>query len=116
MISRKKERGTKTEQIVDMFDIFKPHKECPRPRTVLIEGKPGMGKTTYCNKLAYNWATKRQEVQGSFPNFQVMLLLKCRDIKSDLWEAIDDQLLPRDIQEKEKDVSSPQSVKRFTGT
>ena len=103
MVSRRKERGTKTEQVVDMSDIFKPHKECSRPRTVLIEGKPGMGKTTYCNKLAYDWAIQSLEVQGSFPKFQVVLLIKCRDIKSDLWEAIDDQLLPRDIQEKEKD-------------
>jgi len=41
-----------------MDDIFKPHEECPQPRTVLIEGDPGIGKTTYCNKLAYDWATK----------------------------------------------------------
>ena len=32
-----------------------------------------------------------------------MLLLKCRDIKSNLWEAIDDQLLPRDINEEVKE-------------
>ena len=102
MVTRKKEKGTKTDEIVDMFDIFKPHEECQQPRTVLIEGKPGMGKTTYCRKLAYDWATKRQEEQDPFPKFQVFLLLKCRDVKSDLWEAIDDQLLPRDIQEKDK--------------
>ena len=29
------------------------------PRTVLIEGDPGMGKTTYCQKLAYDWVTSR---------------------------------------------------------
>ena len=102
MVSRKKEKGTKTDEIVDMFDIFKPHEECPQPRTVLIEGKPGMGKTTYCKKLAYDWATNRQKEKDSFPKFQMFLLLKCRDVKSDLWEAIDDQLLPRDIQEKDK--------------
>ena len=31
-----------------------------------------------------------------------MLFLKCRDIKSDIWEAIDDQLLPRDVDEDVK--------------
>ena len=86
-----------------MFDIFKPHEECRQPRTVLIEAKPGMGKTTYCQKLAYDWATKTHLEKSSFPEVKVVLFLKCRDIESDLWEAIDDQLLPRDIQEKERD-------------
>ena len=113
-----------------MDDIFKPHEECPQPRTVLIEGNPGIGKTTYCNKLAYDWATKELE-QGeetssgsSFPRFKVVLLLKCRDISeaikeqrlsrtvkekdeeffnSVLWDAIDDQLLPRDVTKEEKE-------------
>ena len=80
MVSRKKERGTKTDKIVNMADIFKPHEEHPQPRTLLIEGKPGMGKTTYCKKLAYDWATKKQEEEEDcFPKFEVVLMLKCRD-------------------------------------
>ena len=78
MVSRKKERGTKTDEIVDMFNIFNPHEECRRPRTVLIEGKPGMGKTTYCQKLVYDWATGRQ-VESFFPIVEEVLLLKCRE-------------------------------------
>ena len=134
MVSRKKERGIKSLETVSMNDIFKPHEECPQPRTVLIEGNPGIGKTTYCNKLAYDWATKELEQGeetssgGSFPNFKVVLSLKCRDIKSDvsdaieeqrlygtpkekeeelfkslLWDGIDDQLLPRGVTKQEKD-------------
>ena len=134
IVSRKKERGTKTRETVSMDDIFKPHEECPQPRTVLIEGDPGIGKTTYCNKLAYDWATKELEQGeqtssgGSFPKFKVVLSLKCRDIKSDvsdaieeqrlygtpkekeeelfkslLWDAIDDQLLPRGVTKQEKE-------------
>ena len=99
MIGRKKTRGTTTDEIVNMSAIFKPHEECPQPRTVLIEGKPGMGKTTYCKKLVYDWATGKPVADDCFPKFEAVLLLKCRDIKSDIWEAIDDQLLPRDIQE-----------------
>ena len=30
-------------------------------RKVLIEGEPGIGKTTLCCKLAYDWAKGSQE-------------------------------------------------------
>ena len=107
MASRKKERGTKSDKIVNMSDIFKPHDEHPQPRTVLLEGKPGMGKTTYCKKLAYDWATKKRGggEDGCFRTFEVVLMLKCRDIKSakDFWEAIDNQLLPLDVKEGERE-------------
>ena len=132
IVSRKKERGTKNNETVAMNEIFKPHEECANPRTVLIEGKPGIGKTTCCNKLAYDWATKKlgeENPEGfSLPNFQEVLLLKCRDIQSNLcesseeqhstqsakekekefctrvlWDAIDDQLLPRDITKEDKE-------------
>ena len=99
VIGRKKTRGTATDEIVNMSAIFKPHEECPQPRTVLIEGKPGMGKTTYCKKLVCDWTTGKPVADDCFPKFEALLLLKCRDIKLDIWEAIDDQLLPRDIQE-----------------
>ena len=101
MVNRRKETGTKTDEIVNMSDIFKPHEKCPQPRKVLIGGKPGTGKTTYCSKLAYDWATEEGEVY--FPKFQVVLLLKCRDINSDLWEAIDDQLVPLDVQKEKRE-------------
>ena len=101
-VSRKKERGIKTDDIVDMFQIFQPHEECTQPKRVLIEGQPGMGKTTYCHKIAYDWAKKRKGDE-SFPDLTFVLLLKCRDINCGLWEAIDDQLLPREVNEEEKE-------------
>ena len=56
----------------------------------------GIGKTTYCKKYAYDWATKKQAPQGcGFTAFKAVLLLKCREMHSDVWEAIDEQLLPR---------------------
>ncbi|XP_015774780.1 PREDICTED: nucleotide-binding oligomerization domain-containing protein 2-like isoform X2 [Acropora digitifera] len=101
-VSRKRERGIKTDDIVDMFQIFQPHQECSQPKRVLIEGQPGMGKTTYCQKIAYNWAKKRKGGE-SFPDVTLVLLLKCRDINCGLWEAIDDQLLPREVNEEDKE-------------
>lgn len=65
-----------------------------------------MGKTTYSNKLAYDWATEQRLADDSFPDIEVVLLLKCRDIKPecrDFWEAVADQLLPKDVEEEVKE-------------
>ena len=61
---------------------------------VLVEGSPGMGKTTFCLKIAHDWANKATSKDDTFPQFEVVLLLKCRDIRGDIIEAIDTQLLP----------------------
>ena len=64
------------------------------PRTILIEGSPGMGKTTLSLKLAYDWA--RGRMPSNFPPVQLVLLIKCRDMKGDILETINEQLLPSD--------------------
>ncbi|XP_068699994.1 nucleotide-binding oligomerization domain-containing protein 2-like [Montipora foliosa] len=97
IVSKEKTRGTLTKEITNMTSIFTSHEDCQRPRTVLIEGEPGMGKTTYCQKLAYDWATKQDhEWDESFPSVEVLLLLRCREIESSIWEAIDNQILSKE--------------------
>ena len=103
ILSREKTRGTLTEEVANMTAIFRPHPECKKPRTVLVEGTPGIGKTTFCQKLAYDWATVKGELDSSFPAFDVVLLLKCRDITNSIWEAIDDQILPQDVNKETKE-------------
>jgi len=100
-VRKRKQGGTKTGHIVDMFQIFQPHEECSQPKRVLIEGESGLGKTTFCHKIAYDWV-KEQISEDSFPEVQIVLLLKCRDITSDLWEAIYDQLLPMEMDEEDR--------------
>ena len=78
--SRKKERSKLTDDTVNMTDVFKPHPECDHPRVVLIEGNPGMGKTTYCQELAYDWSVGEIPPDASFPEVNILLLLKCRDM------------------------------------
>ena len=51
VVRRKKTRGEITDVFVDMSSILDPYEECSAPRTVLIEGEPGMRKTTYCKKV-----------------------------------------------------------------
>ena len=104
IVNREKTRGTLTDdEITNMTAIFRPHPKCQKPRKVLIEGDPGMGKTTYSQKLAYDWANKQNEWDASFPEIEVLLLLRCNDIKSSIWEAIDEQILSEDIDEKAKE-------------
>lgn len=38
------------------YPIERLYPESSRPYRILLEGKPGTGKTTYCNKLVYDWA------------------------------------------------------------
>ena len=103
ILGKEKTQGVLTDDITNMTAIFKAHAECQRPRTVLIEGDPGMGKTTYCQKLAYDWATKQDKCDPSFPEIEVLLLLKCYEIKSDIWKAIDDQILPEEMDAQAKE-------------
>ena len=76
----------------DIFGVLKKGDDV----MILIEGSPGIGKTTFCLKLAYDWANQSSSA-ASFPEFELVLLLKCRDIDGDLREAITEQLLPNDI-------------------
>ena len=104
IVGKKKERARLTNKIVNMTDVFKSHEECKEPRVVLIEGQPGMGKTTYCQKLAYDWSVEDSSPEASFPKVQMLLVLKCRDMETaNIEEAINDQLLPLDADEEEKE-------------
>ena len=94
--------GTVTEEVVDMRDIFTPEGKCQRPKRILVQGASGTGKSTFCQKLAYDWATIHQEADRHFLTFDVLFLLKCRNVESGLWESIDDQLLPWDIEKEER--------------
>ena len=102
VIYRKNTRGTATDRVVTMSEIFNRHEECEEPRVVLIEGKPGMGKTTYCKKVIFDWAIGKHATGNCFTNFVIILLIKCRDVKSSIWEAIEDQLLPQEVGEDER--------------
>ena len=66
----------------------------------LVEGSPGIGKTTFCLKLAYDWAHGKIPSECSFPKFEFVLLLKCRDIDGNIMDTIREQLLPRDMGEE----------------
>ena len=103
---RKKAYFQLTEKEVHMYEIFKPAREGEKgARMVLVEGNPGIGKTTFCLKIASDWAKKVVPVEFHFPMFQLLFLLKCCDIHEDtkdIVQAIDEQLLNDDITNKEE--------------
>ena len=105
IVEKEKTRGVETiREVNKMTSIFTPHKCCKQPLIVLIEGEPGMGKTTYCQKLAFDWASKQcGEWDESFPRIDVLLLLRCRGIKSTIWDAIAEQILQKELKPEESE-------------
>ena len=83
--------GADEVNLCDIFGVLKKGDHV----MILVEGSPGIGKTTLCLKLAYDWANQRSA--ASFPEFELVFLLKCRDIDGDLTEAITEQLFPKDM-------------------
>ena len=96
VVSKGEEEGSE----IDVDDIFGSSEEDNDP-LVLVEGSPGIGKTTFCLKLAHDWANGA--MPGNFPSFKLVFLLKCRDIIKDVVEEIFEQLLPEDRKEKTKE-------------
>ncbi|CAH3166454.1 unnamed protein product, partial [Porites evermanni] len=90
------ERKNEEVNVTEIFKILEKGEDV----MTLVEGSPGIGKTTFCLKLAHYWALGKIQTECSFPKFEVVLLLKCRDIDGNIMDTIREQLLPRDIEEK----------------
>ena len=65
------------EELEDYIDIFKGDKHHPNPKRLLVYGRPGIGKTTFSKKTAFDWAKQRK---GILKKFDVVLLIKLRDV------------------------------------
>ena len=99
IVSRRKSDFKLESGEVNMYDIFKTLNK-GEDAMVLVEGSPGIGKTTFCLKISYDWTNEKTPNDFCFPVFELVLLLKCRDIHGDIMEAISEQLLPEDTDEK----------------
>ena len=98
-LSRRKRDFILENLAIDTDEIFEFDKG--EDSMVLIEGSPGIGKTTICLYLANDWASKRFAENSQLNSkFELVLLLKCRDFEGDVMEAICNQLLPEDCDEK----------------
>ena len=68
---RKPSRVTQKE-LKDYTDMFKG-----KPTRMLVYGRPGIGKSTFCKKAAYDWSKALKEI---LKNFLVLILIKLRDV------------------------------------
>ena len=68
----RKPSGVTKEELEDYTDMFKG-----KPTRMLVYGRPGIGKTTFCKKAAYDWSKALKEI---LKNFFVLILIKLRDV------------------------------------
>ncbi|EDO29364.1 predicted protein [Nematostella vectensis] len=98
---------------VKINDLFKS-KTKKRMKRVLLEGNPGVGKTTLCKKLVNSWALGVQRCKQTehssnstspFPaEVEIVLLLKCRDIvDAEDWKDILRQEIPENYADEDKE-------------
>ena len=60
------------EELEDYTDMFEG-----KHSRMLVYGRPGIGKTTFCKKAAYDWSKASEEI---LMNFSIVLLIKLRDV------------------------------------
>ncbi|CAF3932643.1 unnamed protein product, partial [Rotaria sordida] len=63
--------GSKTP--IDVKDIFKTCKD--QTRKVLVFGRAGIGKSTFCRYIAYQWATG-----AIWPEYELVVLIPLRSL------------------------------------
>ena len=73
----RKPSGVTQEELKDYTDIFKSDRHYPSPKRLLVYGRPGIGKSTFSKKTAFDWAKQRKEV---LKKFDVVFLIKLRDV------------------------------------
>lgn len=74
-------------------NMFQSHPGCERPRRIIVQGKAGVGKSTFASKLAYDWANGSKHLE----NFKMVVLIELKQMKGSLQEAVYHQLFPRDF-------------------
>ena len=68
----RKPSGVTQEELEDYTDMFKG-----KHTRMLVYGRPGIGKSTFCKKAAYDWSKALKEIRK---NFSILLLIKLKDV------------------------------------
>ena len=76
-VADRKPSGVKKKSLQDYTDIFLSRKNYPKPKRILVYGRPGIGKTVFTQKTTYDWSQKRK---GMLAAFDLVLQVKLRDV------------------------------------
>ena len=73
----RKEMGTRrTETPMEYTDLLTTEINGELPKRLLVEGEGGVGKTTFCSKIAWDWVNESPE----FQRFSWVLVIPLRDV------------------------------------
>ncbi|XP_013408965.1 uncharacterized protein LOC106172698 [Lingula anatina] len=102
----RKPAGTSSDPIQSYTSIFKDTKQGTRPKRILVRGKAGIGKTTFTQKMATDWANDTlglKECDRALSNYKHLLIINLRNIRHSqtLKGAIEKQISPSNQNKKE---------------
>ncbi|XP_066267488.1 nucleotide-binding oligomerization domain-containing protein 1-like [Branchiostoma lanceolatum] len=75
--------GLKNDTAVAVEDMFKSFNDKVPPKTIRVEGDPGIGKTTLCYKIVYDCSAEESKFHASnkFSSFKLVLYVEMRNCK-----------------------------------
>ncbi|XP_013379433.1 uncharacterized protein LOC106150941 [Lingula anatina] len=102
----RKPAGTSSDPIQSYTSIFKDTKQGTRPKRIFVRGKAGIGKTTFTQKMATDWANDTlglKECDRALSNYKHLLIINLRNIRHSqtLKGAIEKQISPSNQNKKE---------------
>ena len=67
----------KQHKLADYCGIFEGKSSKPNPDRILVYGTPGIGKSTFAQKISIDWARGRKEI---LKKFDLLLMIPLRDV------------------------------------